>query len=163
MHFKKCKWKQIAHVNYRPFCRNCIRFILSVLFSINYIPMKLHYIQQYQYPGNFISKDRQLKPNQGQWNTKQRESHWLKHLKAREWETREGKGKDSDYISPVNDTQQEHYCACVCQCVCLFVSACLQNCLCAVGACMHICLHVFCVCAPACVMPEDIRAVIEWW
>lgn len=121
MHFKKCKWKQIAHVNYRPFCRNCIRFILSVLFFINYIPMKLHYIQQYQYPGNFISKDRQLKPNQGQWNTKQRESHWLKHLKAREWETREGKGKDSDYISPVNDTQQEHYCACVYQCVCLSV------------------------------------------
>lgn len=33
---------------------------LSALFIINYILMKLHGIQQYQYPGNFISKDRQL-------------------------------------------------------------------------------------------------------
>lgn len=42
-------------------------------------------------------------------NTKQYESHWLKHLKAREWERRERKEKYSDYISPVNDTLQEHY------------------------------------------------------
>lgn len=161
MQFKKNhRWKQIACVNYRQFSWNCIRGTPSALSSINYIPMKLHCIQQYQYPGNFISKDRQLKQNRGQWNTKQRESHWLKHLKAREWETREGKEKDSDYISPVNDTLQEHYCACPYDCVCLFVSACLQN-----WACVCVCTYMcaLCVRTPRCVMPEDIRAVIEWW
>lgn len=124
------------------FCQRCS--------LINYIPMKLHCIQQYQYPGNFISKDRQLKPNRGQWNTKQRESHWIKHLKAREWETREGKEKDSDYISPVNDTLQEHYCACVYVCVCLsprvYRTVCVQS--------EHVCTcaRVLCVCvrAPVC-------------
>lgn len=116
--------------------------------SINYIPMKLRHIQQYQYPGNFISMDRQLKQNRGQWNTKQRESHWLKHLKAREWETREGKEKDSDYISPVNDTLQEHYCACAYEHVCVFVSVCLcvftSVCVC---VCAHVCLYAhICAC-----------------
>lgn len=102
--------------------KNCFQGILSVPFSINCIPMKQYCIQQYQYPGNFISKDRQLKQNWGQWNTKQRESHWQKHLKAWVWETCEEKEKDSDYISPVSDT---HYCACVYKCICVCLSRCM--------------------------------------
>lgn len=86
--------KQIIRVNYWLFSRNCIQGIVPVLSPINCIPIKQHCVHQYQYPGNFISKDRQLKQNWGQWNTKQRESHWLKHLKAKKWETREGKEKD---------------------------------------------------------------------
>lgn len=47
--------------------------------AINYIcsdiaPPTPPSFQQYQYAGDFISKDRQLKPNRGHWNTKQRES-----------------------------------------------------------------------------------------
>ena len=142
---KNHRWKQIACVNYGPFSRNCIRGILSTRSSINYVAMKLHCIQQYQYPGNFISKDRQLKQNRGQWNTKQRESHWLKHLKAREWETREGKEKDWLHF-----TCQWHAAGallCVCVRMCVSVCLCLKNCT------AHVCTNacVWCVCTCCCV------------
>lgn len=66
--------------------------------------------------------------------------------------------KDSDYISPVNDTLQEHYSALVSAC-----KQCAQSCLNVLRACML--THVATVfAAPPCVMPGDIRAVIEcWW
>lgn len=59
---------------------NCIMWrSVNAAPPINYIsseiaPTRPLSFQQYQYAGDFISKDRQLKPNRGHWNTKQRES-----------------------------------------------------------------------------------------
>ena len=82
---------------------------------------------------------------------------------------RERKETDSDYISPVNDTTRQRYCACVSEHV--FTNLCVCGCVC-VCAFAHkivfvcLCIRTY-VCvvfaAPVCVMPEDMRAVIEWW
>lgn len=51
----------------------------------------------------------------------------------------------------------------MCVCLCLFVSVCLQVCVCVPA---YVCMHIFVravFAAPVHVMPEDIRAVIEWW
>lgn len=53
----------------------------------------------------------------------------------------------------------------MCVCLCLFVSVCLQVCVC-VCVPTYVCMHIFVravFAAPVHVMPEDIRAVIEWW
>lgn len=64
---------------------------------------------------------------------------------------------------------QEHYCACAYEHVCVFVSVCLcvftSVCVC-VCVPAYVCMHIFVravFAAPVHVMPEDIRAVIEWW
>lgn len=109
--------------NYWLLSWNRSQGILSVPSSVTCIPVKQCCVQQYQYPGNFISKDRQLKQNWGQWNTKQRESHWLKHLKAREWETSEEKENDSiTFHLSVTHCARGHKCT-------VNVSVCLHVCL----------------------------------
>lgn len=58
---------------------------------------------------------------------------------------------------------------CVCVCVCVRLSLCVYQPVCMhlhTEQCVsvHVCTYVCAMfAAPVCVMPEDIRAVIEWW
>lgn len=50
-------------------------------------------------------------------------------------------------------------------CVCVCLSLCVYKCVC-VCVPAYVCMHIFVravFAAPVHVMPEDIRAVIEWW